>query len=91
MPSACFSYSADLPPGAGNRNATQRTVHDSKICFSYYSGDMPLGVRNRGATQPAPRDLPSTPGGPSDYTYTACFSYVSTTCFRYVGTICFRY
>jgi hypothetical protein len=82
MPNICFSYSADLPLGAGNRNATQQTLRDTKLCFSY-SGDMPLGVRSRGATQPTPRDLSSTPGEHPDYTYSACFSYVSTTCFRY--------
>lgn len=82
MPNPCFSYSADLPPDAGNRNTAQQTRRDTRLCFSYSDG-MPPGVRNRGATQPVPRDLSSTPGGPPDYTYSACFSYVSTTCFRY--------
>jgi hypothetical protein len=71
MPYTCFSYSAGLPLGAGNRDATQRAPHDSKlcfryypgdlphdskICFSYYPGDMPPGVRNRNARQQAPHD-----------------------------------
>jgi hypothetical protein len=71
MPYPCFSYSAGLPLGAGNRDATQRAPHDSKlcfryypddlphdskICFSYYPGDMPPGVRNRNARQQAPHD-----------------------------------
>ena len=83
MPSICFSYSDDPPPGIRNPGATQRAVLDSKLCFSYYSGDMPPGIRNRSVTQSAPRDLPSTPGEHPDYTTTACFSYVGTNCFRY--------
>ena len=95
MPSACFSYSAALPLGAGNRNTAQQTLRDTKICFSY-SGDMPLGIRNlgirnRSAAQLAPCDLSSMPGGPPDFPATGCFSYPTTACFRYVGTTCFRY
>jgi hypothetical protein len=41
MPYTCFSYSAGLPLGAGNRDATQRAPHDSKLCFRYYPGDLP--------------------------------------------------
>ena len=42
---ACFTYSADLPLGAGNRTITQQMLRDSKICFSYYSGDIPRDTR----------------------------------------------
>ena len=83
MPNICFSYSADLPLGAGNRNATQQTLRDARLCFSY-SDDMPPGIRNRSASQPAPHDLPGTPGEhPGLPTTTICFSYVATNCFRY--------
>ena len=52
MPYACFSYSADVPLGIGNRDATQQCRHASKICFSYYPGDLPHDIK-----------IAATPGG----------------------------
>ncbi len=53
MPYPCFSYPADLPPGAGKRDAAHASPRDPQIgypCFSYPS-DAPLGVRNPDAAQ----------------------------------------
>lgn len=95
MPSStCFS-SAEVPLGVKNRNAAQRTLRDSRICFSYLA-DVPLGVRNRNAAQRVERDLPRRPA-------TGCFSYSANRprgeisrmpvwpCFSYTGSACFRY
>ena len=61
MPKMCFSYPADVPPGAGKRGAGQVSPGDpqigypcfsySKLCFSYPS-DASLRVRDRDAAQP---------------------------------------
>ena len=61
MPYPCFSYPADVQPGARKRDAGQASPRDpqigylcfsySKLCFSYPS-DASLGVRNRDAAQP---------------------------------------
>ena len=61
MPYPCFSYPADVPPGARKRDAGQASPLDpqigypcfsySKLCFSYPS-DASLGVRDRDAAQP---------------------------------------
>ena len=53
MPYPCFSYPADVPPGAGKRDAGQASPRDPQIgypCFNYPS-DAPIGVRNRYAVQ----------------------------------------
>ena len=77
MPFPCFSYPADLPPGAGKRDAEQASPRDPQIgypCFSYsklcfsYPPDAPLGVRNPDAVQPP---LP----GLRRMTYGTCFRY----------------
>ena len=60
MPYPCFSYPADVPSGAGKRDAGQVSPRDpqigypcfsySKLCFSYPS-EASLSVRNRDAAQ----------------------------------------
>jgi hypothetical protein len=61
MPFPCFSYPADVQPGAGKRDAGQASPRGPQIgypCFSYsklcfsYPPDAPLGVRNPDAAQP---------------------------------------
>jgi len=68
MPYPCFSYPADLPPGAGKRDAGQASPRDpqigypcfsySKLCFSY-----PPGVRNPDDAQPPLPGLRRMPSG----------------------------
>lgn len=77
MPFPCFSYPADVQPGASKRDAGQASPRDPQIgypCFSYsklcfsYPADASLGVRNRDAAQPP---LP----GLRRMTYGTCFRY----------------
>ncbi len=72
MPATCcFSYSADVPPSSGNRNAVQPNPRGLRrmvttCCFSY-TVDAPPAVRNGDAAQrslPGLRRMPFT-----------CFSY----------------
>jgi hypothetical protein len=69
MPFPCFSYPADLPPGAGKRDPQigYPCFSYSKLCFSY-PADAPLGVRSPDAAQPP---LP----GLRRMTYGTCFRY----------------
>ncbi len=73
MPYTCFSYSADLPPSAGDRSAAQAALRDLRrmpaSCFSYpiacfsYPSDVLPGITNRDAAQPGlrdPRRMPAT-------------------------------
>ncbi len=77
MPYPCFSYPADLPPGAGKRDAAHASPRDPQIgypCFSYphmcfsYPSDAPLGVRNPDAAQLPLPGLRRMPFG-------SCFRY----------------
>ncbi len=47
MPSICFSYPADVPPGTRNRNAAQAALRDLRKmpypCFSY-PADVPRSM-----------------------------------------------
>jgi hypothetical protein len=61
MPKMCFSYPADVQPGARKRDAGQASPRDPQMgypCFSYsklgfrYPSDASLSVRNRDAAQP---------------------------------------
>jgi hypothetical protein len=70
MPFPCFSYPAEVLPGARKRDAAQASPRDPQIgypCFSYPS-DAPLGVRNPDAAQPP---LP----GLRRMTFGTCFRY----------------
>ena len=55
MPNACFSYSADVPPGTGTRDTVQpdppglRRMPESSGCFRY-EADVPPGLRRMPAT-----------------------------------------
>ncbi len=80
MPEICFSYSADLPMGAGNRDAAPSSPPGPRLmplpCLSYpyicfsYPVDVPPGTRNRNAAQPS---RPAPPGlRRAPYT---CFHY----------------
>jgi hypothetical protein len=70
MPFPCFSYPADVQPGARKRGAGPASgvgpqigypcFSYSKLCFSY-PADVPLGVRNRDAAQPPLPGLRSMP------------------------------
>ena len=50
MPSACFSYPAEVPPDTGTRNAVQpdppglRRMGETSACFRY-EADVPPGLR----------------------------------------------
>jgi len=69
---ACFTYPADMAPGAVNRNAAWRALRDDNRstpgypCFAY-PGDIPLGNGNHGAAQPGPEGRP-------DFVAHMCFS-----------------
>jgi hypothetical protein len=62
MPFPCFSYPADVPPGARTRDVAQASPRDPQSigypCFSYphmcfsYPSDALLDVSNRDAAQP---------------------------------------
>ena len=76
MPFPCFSYPADVQPGARKRNAGQASPRDPQIgypCFSYsklcfsYPADVPLGI---GTATPRSHPCP------------AC-AVCTHTCFRY--------
>jgi hypothetical protein len=81
MPSACFSYSADVPPDTGTRNAVQpdppdlRRMPTTTSCFRY-EADVPLGAGNRGAAPSAPPGPLLMPLPCFSYPY-ICFSYPS--------------
>lgn len=48
MPESCFSYSPDMPPGAGNRDDPSgilREKGDTGPCFSYSDAVMPADLR----------------------------------------------
>jgi hypothetical protein len=64
MPNTCFSYPADRPTDAGDRNialgirareAVPSALHSSKLCFSYSTG-VPLDAWNRNITRHGPHD-----------------------------------
>jgi hypothetical protein len=68
---ACFSYPANLPPGA-TASGLRRMPYP---CFSY-PGDVTPDIKVRDVAQSASRHAGSKPGYP-------CFSYPATDCFRY--------
>lgn len=41
MPQSCFSYSSDMPPGAG----IPRSRGEMRLCFSYSDGILPVDLR----------------------------------------------
>lgn len=77
MPQICFSYPADLPMGAGNRDIASSSPPGPRQmplpCLSYpfmcfgYPSDVPLDPRNRDAAQPPLAGLRRMPA--------ICFSY----------------
>lgn len=71
MPWTCFSYSGDMPPGIGNRNAAQPALPGLRrmpwSCFSY-PADVRPGIGN--AMQPALSDQRRMPDS-------QCFRYQS--------------
>jgi hypothetical protein len=76
MPNACFSYSADVPPGPGTRDAVQpdppglRRMPYGSGCFRY-EADVPPGLRR----------MPDS----------ACFSYPADVPRRMPVAPCFSY
>ena len=72
MPWTCFSYPADVPPGANNRNIAQSTSSACAKwgylgCFSY-GADVLVGPETGGMAQ-------SAPAGPRRMAGGSCFSY----------------
>lgn len=76
--SACFSYSPDVPPAAGDLGAVQPTLLGTRrmplTCYSYpfscfsYPDDMPSAIGNREAAQAVLPGLRRMP-------YGTCFRY----------------
>jgi hypothetical protein len=70
MPHTRFSYTADVPAGARNRNAERATPRDPRgvgyPCFGYpqmcfcYPDDVRLGTGNRDASLPDLRRVPTS-------------------------------
>jgi len=74
----CFSYPADMPPGASRRTPRPRaraglSLMPVDMCFSYLTASS-LSVRNGDAAQPGGQ--PGLPAG-------AYLSYPVWPCFRY--------
>ena len=72
MPFMCFSYPADVPSDASNRNIAQSTSSACAKwgylgCFSY-GADVLLGPETRGTAQAAPSGSRRMASG-------SCFSY----------------
>jgi hypothetical protein len=79
MPNSCFSYSADVPPGTGTRDALQpdppslRRMPESSGCFRY-EADVPPGLRRMPTTTSCFRYEADVPPGLRRMP-AACFSY----------------
>ena len=80
MPSACFSYSADVPPGTGIRDAVQpdppglRRMPASSACFRY-EADVPPGLRRMPAEQRLLQVRGRYAAGRAGCPATHCFRY----------------
>ena len=69
MPHTCFSFPAEMPPGAGNRDAARAALGDIRRmpvpCFSYpmmcFSYPPETLIGNGGAAQPEPDGLRRMP------------------------------
>jgi hypothetical protein len=78
MPNSCFSYSADVPPGTGTRDAVQpdppglRRMPES--CFRY-EADVPPGLRRMPETSGCFRYEADVPPGVRRMTGGTCFRY----------------
>jgi len=79
MPNSCFSYSADVPPGTGTRNAVQpdppglRRMPTSS-CFRY-EADVPPGLRRMPTSYCFRYEADVPPGLRRMPTTTTCFKY----------------
>jgi hypothetical protein len=69
MPYTCFSFPAEMPPGAGNRDTARAALGDVRRmpfpCFSYPAETL---IGNGGTAQPEPDGLRSMPN-------VVCFRY----------------
>ena len=69
MPHTCFSFPAEVPPGAGNHDAARAALGDVRRmpfpCFSYPPETL---IGNGDAAQPEPGGLRSMPN-------VVCFRY----------------